>query len=122
MHKAGNAILHAFDLLELDGTCGHRPLGERKKKLAKLLARAPAGIQFNEHTDEDGGTVFRQACKLGLEGIGMSATAAAFSIETPTAPIGTPTTSAGGAGNATGSNSGVFSNLRLSSSKKKGNG
>ena len=29
-----------------------RPLSERK---AKLLARAPAGVVFNEHTDEDGG-------------------------------------------------------------------
>jgi bifunctional non-homologous end joining protein LigD len=27
------------------------------------------GIIFNEHTDEDGATVFRHACKLGLEGI-----------------------------------------------------
>jgi bifunctional non-homologous end joining protein LigD len=24
---------------------------------------------FNEHTDEDGATVFRHACKMGLEGI-----------------------------------------------------
>jgi hypothetical protein len=29
------------------------PLGERKAKLARLLARASAGIVFNEHTDED---------------------------------------------------------------------
>jgi hypothetical protein len=35
----------------------------------RTLARAPAGIVFNEHTDEDGATVFRHACKLGLEGI-----------------------------------------------------
>jgi hypothetical protein len=40
-----------------------------KAKLARLLARKPAGIVFNEHTDEDGATVFRHACKLGLEGI-----------------------------------------------------
>jgi hypothetical protein len=31
---------------------------ERK---AKLLTRATAGIVFNEHTDEDGATVFRHA-------------------------------------------------------------
>jgi bifunctional non-homologous end joining protein LigD len=69
-HKAGDAILHAFDLLELDGEdLRPLPLGERKAKLSKLLARAKAGIQFNEHTDEDGGTVFRHACKLGFEGI-----------------------------------------------------
>ena len=33
-------------------------------------AEACAGwIVFNEHTDEDGATVFRHACKLGFEGI-----------------------------------------------------
>jgi len=45
------------------------PLGDRKAKLARLLARKPAGIVFNEHTDEDAATVFRHACKLGFEGI-----------------------------------------------------
>jgi ATP-dependent DNA ligase len=42
-----------------------------------LLASARRGwrsykaiaIVFNEHTHEDGATVFRHACKLGLEGI-----------------------------------------------------
>jgi bifunctional non-homologous end joining protein LigD len=34
-----------------------------------ILARAGAGIRFNEHMEGDGETVFRQACKLGLEGI-----------------------------------------------------
>jgi hypothetical protein len=50
--------------------CGDRgrDFGGRGK-LARLLARKPAGIVFNEHTDEDGATVFRHACKLGLEGI-----------------------------------------------------
>jgi bifunctional non-homologous end joining protein LigD len=46
-----------------------RPLGDRKAKLAKLLMRAPAGIVYNEHTEEDGVVVFRHACKMGLEGI-----------------------------------------------------
>jgi bifunctional non-homologous end joining protein LigD len=45
------------------------PLCDRKAKLARLLARAPAGIAFNEHTDEDGAMVVRHACKLGPEGI-----------------------------------------------------
>jgi bifunctional non-homologous end joining protein LigD len=69
-HKATNAMLYAFDLLELNGEdlCP-LPLAERKAKLARLLARKPVGIVFNEHTDEDGATVFRHACKLGLEGI-----------------------------------------------------
>jgi bifunctional non-homologous end joining protein LigD len=68
--KASDAILYAFDLLELDGEdLRPRPLGERKARLAKLLGRKTGGILFNEHTDEDGATVFRHACKLGLEGI-----------------------------------------------------
>jgi ATP-dependent DNA ligase len=33
------------------------------------LARSSAGIVFNEHTDEDGPTVFQRACKMGVEGI-----------------------------------------------------
>jgi hypothetical protein len=59
-----------LDALELDGEdMRPLPLGERKTKLARLLAGKPAGIVFNEHTDEDGTTVFRHACKLGFEGI-----------------------------------------------------
>jgi bifunctional non-homologous end joining protein LigD len=69
-HRAADAMLYAFDLLELNGRdLRPLPLGDRKAKLARLLARAPAGIVFNEHTDEDGAVVFRHACKLGLEGI-----------------------------------------------------
>jgi bifunctional non-homologous end joining protein LigD len=68
-HKAADAMLYAFDLLELNGEdLRPLPLGERKTKLARLLVRAPVGIAFNEHTDEDGAVVFRHACKMGLEG------------------------------------------------------
>jgi ATP-dependent DNA ligase len=50
-----DAMPYAFDLLELNGKdLRLLPLGDRKAKLARLLARAPAGIVFNEHTDEDG--------------------------------------------------------------------
>jgi bifunctional non-homologous end joining protein LigD len=45
------------------------PFGARKAKLARVLARKPARIVFNEHTDEDGATEFRHACKLGFEGM-----------------------------------------------------
>jgi ATP-dependent DNA ligase len=64
------AILQAFDLLELNGQ-DFRPLslGERKKGLARLLARATPGIMLNEHTAAAGELVFRQACAMGLEGI-----------------------------------------------------
>jgi hypothetical protein len=68
--KATDAMLYAFDRLELDGEdLRPLPLGERKAKLPRLLVRKPAAIVFNEHTEEDGATVLRHACKLGFEGI-----------------------------------------------------
>jgi bifunctional non-homologous end joining protein LigD len=68
--KVREAILQAFDLLELDDV-DYRPLplSERKKRLARLLARGNGGIALNEHTDAMGDLVFGQACKMGLEGI-----------------------------------------------------
>jgi bifunctional non-homologous end joining protein LigD len=67
---APDAVIHAFDLLELNGKdIRLLPLGERKAKLARLLAGSTAGIVFNEHTDEDGATVFEHACRFALEGI-----------------------------------------------------
>ena len=42
----------------------------RKATLASTLAKAGAGIRFNEHLEcDDGEIVFRHACKIGLEGI-----------------------------------------------------
>jgi ATP-dependent DNA ligase len=53
--RAPDAILQAFDLLELDGEeLRPLPLGQRKPRLARLLARVPAGIALNEHTDAKG--------------------------------------------------------------------
>jgi bifunctional non-homologous end joining protein LigD len=67
---ASDAVLFAFDLLELNGEdLRPLPLGKRKARLAQLLARLPVGIELNEHTDADGATVFLHACKMGLEGI-----------------------------------------------------
>jgi len=43
---------------------------DRKAQLVRLLERAGAGLQFNEHIDgEDGAAVFAHACKLECEGI-----------------------------------------------------
>jgi len=66
-----HAFLYAFDLIELNGDDLRRdPLEVRKATLAKIVARAGHGIWFNDHIEEeDGETVFRHACKLGLEGI-----------------------------------------------------
>jgi hypothetical protein len=34
-----------------------------------IVAKSGPGIRFNEHMEGDGETVFRHACKLGLEGV-----------------------------------------------------
>jgi bifunctional non-homologous end joining protein LigD len=63
------AMLYAFDILELDGEdLRALPLGNRKKRLAGLLARRRVGIVLST-TAEDGAAIFRQACNMGLEGI-----------------------------------------------------
>jgi bifunctional non-homologous end joining protein LigD len=57
-------------VIELNGDDLRRaPLERRKATLEMILAKAGAGIQFNEHMEGDGEIVFRHACKLGLEGI-----------------------------------------------------
>ena len=67
-----SAVLCAFDLLELDGKdLRRRPIEERKDLLAKLLhdRDSDLSIFLNEHYEENGETVFREACRLGCEGI-----------------------------------------------------
>src|SRR6201981_1545645 len=73
LHRRGTvteAMLFAFDLLELDGV-DYRPLplAERKKRLARLVDRRLAGIAMVDHTDARGELLFEQACRMGLEGI-----------------------------------------------------
>jgi bifunctional non-homologous end joining protein LigD len=64
------AVLFAFDLLELGGKDLRRaPLEQRKGALAKLVRKASWTVQLNEHIAERGDIVFRHACKLGFEGI-----------------------------------------------------
>jgi bifunctional non-homologous end joining protein LigD len=73
LHRRGTvseAMLYGFDLLELDGEdLRGLPLVDRKKRLARLLGGRRLGIVLSDHTDEDGATIFQQACKMGLEGI-----------------------------------------------------
>jgi bifunctional non-homologous end joining protein LigD len=38
-------------------------------RLTRLLGRRRHGIVLSDHTADDGATIFRHACKLGLEGI-----------------------------------------------------
>ena len=65
-----DAVLIAFDLIELDGEDLRRtPIELRKRSLAKLVRRPHAGIVLNEVFEGDGGILFAHACKLGCEGI-----------------------------------------------------
>jgi len=70
-HGTIASALHcAFDLLELDGEDLRRqPIEKRKASLAKLLKGSHLSIVLNEHFEEDGAIVFREACKLGCESI-----------------------------------------------------
>src|SRR5215469_589283 len=62
------AFLYAFDLLELDGVdLRPLPLEQRKEHLRNLLSGCASGIQFSEHLEGDGATVFAHACRLGCE-------------------------------------------------------
>jgi bifunctional non-homologous end joining protein LigD len=58
LHRRGTvseAMLYAFDLLELDGDdLRELPLGGRKNRLRRLVGKRRLGIVLSEHTDEDG--------------------------------------------------------------------
>jgi len=70
-HGALASAVHcAFDLLELDGRDLRRePIEKRKGLLTKLLKGAHSSIVLNEHFEEDGAIVYREACRLRCEGI-----------------------------------------------------
>jgi bifunctional non-homologous end joining protein LigD len=64
------AVACAFDLLMLNGDdLRRKPFADRKVALRKVLRRSREGIQYVEHTEDDGEEMFQATCKLGLEGI-----------------------------------------------------
>jgi ATP-dependent DNA ligase len=65
-----DAVLCAFDLIELDGKdLRWRPIEHRKATLANLLRSVRDGVAFNQHFIGDAAIIFKQACALGCEGI-----------------------------------------------------
>ena len=71
LHSAG-LIFHIFDLIYIDGfSLTKTPLRERKAILAELLE--PLGdkglLRYSDHIEGSGEQFFKEACKLGLEGI-----------------------------------------------------
>lgn len=72
--KTGDSglIFHIFDLLYVDGfLLTKTPLIERKLLLAKLLKSQAENsrLRYSDHIEGNGAEFFKQACKLGLEGI-----------------------------------------------------
>jgi bifunctional non-homologous end joining protein LigD len=63
-------LFYAFDLLFLDGfDLRGVPLLERKRVLAEFLAEAgPSRVVYSTHWEEHGEEVYRNACKMKLEG------------------------------------------------------
>jgi DNA ligase D-like protein (predicted ligase) len=63
-------VYYAFDLLFIDGEAiTALSLVERKKRLKRILAKPPKGIEFSTHFEDAGETVLKNACAHGLEGI-----------------------------------------------------
>jgi ATP-dependent DNA ligase len=69
--RGHQAVLFAFDLIELDGVdLRDLPLIERKQRLKKLIGKAKRrSIRFVEHLTDDGPIVFEHVCNMGPEGI-----------------------------------------------------
>jgi bifunctional non-homologous end joining protein LigD len=71
-HRHDRMVLYVFDLMHRDGEdLKSAPLRARKAALAKLLGHASkqGALRLSESLTEDGPTLLKHACKLGLEGI-----------------------------------------------------
>lgn len=65
-----DVVMMAFDLLRIDGEdLRALPLGERKRRLRRLLPKADPELRYSDHQRGDGTEVLEAACRLGLEGI-----------------------------------------------------
>jgi bifunctional non-homologous end joining protein LigD len=70
LRRGNAAMLCAFDLIKVDGKdLRQEPIEDRKLALRKLLGKSHPGIAYNRHFDVEGAIVFKNACKLGCEGI-----------------------------------------------------
>ena len=70
--RSREAMLVAFDFIAHNGNdLRDLPLLKRKQRLARLIGnpRTWRAIQYCDHLTGDGATVFKQVCRMGLEGI-----------------------------------------------------
>jgi bifunctional non-homologous end joining protein LigD len=67
---AAELVYFAFDLLFIDGAdIAARPLLERKARLERVLASAPAAIRYSDHHIGDGPRFRVAACQARAEGV-----------------------------------------------------
>ncbi len=63
-------LYYLFDLMHLDGfDLRAAPLIERKRVLTELIREVGPPILYNDHMEEHGEAMFKNACALGLEGV-----------------------------------------------------
>jgi bifunctional non-homologous end joining protein LigD len=77
----GSLVYFVFDVLYLDGEdVAALPLVERKEKLRHLIEASAVGdtIKYVDHVVGDVERVFKQACKLGAEGVIVKNATAAY--------------------------------------------
>jgi DNA ligase D-like protein (predicted ligase) len=68
--SAAGPVFFAFDLLHLNGEdLTALPLLDRKERLADILKSAPGAVQYSDHVIGHGEGFFREACKVGAEGV-----------------------------------------------------
>jgi bifunctional non-homologous end joining protein LigD len=68
--RMGELVYFVFDLLQVDGRDLTRlPLEERKQRLRKLVPARGRVIRYVDHLEGRGPEVWREACRLGFEGI-----------------------------------------------------
>jgi len=78
---------YAFDILHIAGFDLRKvALADRKRVLAELLSVQPKGspITFSEHVDGDGEALWRDGCKMSLEGIVSKRAGSAYRASAPT--------------------------------------
>lgn len=63
-------FFYAFDILHFDGkSLVEKPLSDRKDILKNVMKKTPAVLRYSEHVEGQGQELFKQSCKLALEGI-----------------------------------------------------
>jgi len=70
MRHLGKPVYVAFDLLWLNGEdLRELPLIERRKRLKKIVPKKSKAILLPVHVDGRGDTLFKEVCRLDLEGM-----------------------------------------------------